>query len=572
MAEGLLEEGAGVPAWATCENCRSLVYGKRWIREFMVCPYCGAHARVPATSRIDQLLDADGRRPLPVVDAVADPLGFRDRRPYPHRLMEARARTGLDDGVVCVSGRIGGRPVVLAVMDFRFLGGSLGSVAGERIACAAELALRECNPLIVVTASGGARMQEGALSLMQMAKTSQAMAQLDEAGILTITVVTDPTYGGVAASFANLSDVVIAEPGARLGFAGPRVIEQTIGATLPEGFQSAEFLLARGLVDQVVPRSRLASTLAGLLDAAGQGPVERRVLQIAGVEPPSAAVTESVAPSPLLPPQEAGQAEEAWVVVQRSRHRDRPTLLDYVARVGDGFVELRGDRTGQDCPALIGGLVRIGGRPVMLLGHQKGHTTQELIQRRFGMAGPAGHRKAVRLMTIAGKLGLPVVCLVDTPGAHPGPEAEEGGQAVAIAESLRVMSRLPVPVVSVITGEGGSGGALALALADRVYMLENAVYSVISPEGCAAILWQTSDAAPVAASALDLTAWGMLRRGIVDGVVREPAGGAQNDPAATAASVGQVIVGALTELQEMDADELVRRRRVRYRQYGSGVP
>ena len=245
-----------------------------------------------------------------------------------------------------------------------------------------------------------------------------------------------------------------------------------------------------------------------------------------------------------------------------------------MSRAFDGFLELRGDRISADCPAIVGGLAVVDGFSVMLIGHQKGHTTRELAARNFGMSGPDGYRKAARLMRLAAKLGLAVVTLVDTPGAHPGQAAEEGGQASAIAENLRLMASLPVPVVAVITGEGGSGGALALGVADRVFAFSNAVYSVISPEGCAAILWKSAAAAPTAAVRLGMDARSLLGLGVVDGVIEEPAGGAHLDPVATSERLRQAVSYALAELIDQDPDLRRRERRRRLRNYGlvAGLP
>jgi acetyl-CoA carboxylase carboxyl transferase subunit beta len=244
------------PEWVRCERCAALLYGRRFARALRVCPDCGAHARLTAAQRLAQLLDPGSAVPLTrALEPLRDPLGFTDTKPYVERLRAARAATGLDEAVLCAHGAIEQQPVVVAAMDFRFLGGSLGCAVGAQVEAAAHAALRMRLPLLLVTASGGARMQEGALSLMQMAKTAQALADLDAAGLLTVSLITDPTYGGVAASFATLPDVLLAEPGARLGFAGPRVIEQTTRQSLPEGFQTAEFLLGRGLLDDVVPRA-----------------------------------------------------------------------------------------------------------------------------------------------------------------------------------------------------------------------------------------------------------------------------------------------------------------------------
>lgn len=570
MTEAIAKPAIPDDAWIACRHCRRPLYAKRFAREQYVCPECSWHAPLTAHQRIDLLLDADGREELPTPATVSDPLDFVDSRPYRQRLTEARAGTDLDEAVVCLRGRIAGTPVVLAVMDFRFMGGSLGTAVGERITAAAEAALRERTPLVLVTASGGARMQEGALSLMQMAKTSQALAQLDEAGVLTIAVVTDPTYGGVAASFASLTDVIIAEPKARLGFAGPRVIEQTIRRKLPAGFQSAEFLLEHGLVDLVSPRSQLRNALARLLACAPTPADGAPAADPAGTAAPGLASTAATDSASTVVTDPAELTElDPWQVVQRARDINRPTTLDYISYLIDGFTELHGDRAAEDCSALVGGVGLLDGRPIVVIGHQKGHNTRELVQRNFGMPSPAGYRKAARLMRLAGKLRVPLVTLIDTPGAYPGPEAEEKGQSVAIAESIRLMSRLPVPVVAVVTGEGGSGGALALGVANRVLMLEQGIYSVISPEGCAAILWQTPREAATAASALRLTAPELLRSGVVDGVVPEPAGGAQADQGGAAEALRAALVASLRPLDGLPPEEVVHHRWARFRQYGA---
>jgi acetyl-CoA carboxylase carboxyl transferase subunit beta len=531
-----------------------MIYRKRLVRNLKVCPECGRHGRLAADERLRQLLDGDGYEPLVFPVAEGDPLGFADSRSYAQRLSEARHATGLDEAVVCARGTVHGNRVIVAAMDFRFMGGSLGAAVGELITRAAETALRERTPLLIVTASGGARMQEGAVALMQMAKTSYALSELDEAGILTIALITDPTFGGVAASFATQCDIIVAEPGARLGFAGPRVIEQTIRQRLPKGFQTAEFLLRHGMVDVVCARPGLRPCLARLLSAGSR----RRAGRGDGKVPPL------VRDPAELPPR------DPWEIVRQARDMARPTTLDYIARILDTFEELHGDRLSADCPAVVGGIGRLGGTPMIVIGHQKGHTLTELTARNFGMPTPSGYRKAARLMRLAGKLGLPVLTLVDTPGAYPGREAEEQGQAVAIADNLRLMARLPVPIVSVLTGEGGSGGALALAVADRVLICSNAFYSVISPEGCAAILWNDGDAAPRAAEALRLTARDLLRLGVVDAVILEPEGGSQRAPDSASARLRAAVAVSLRELDELgdgDPARVVERRRLRFRAF-----
>ncbi|HEY0449064.1 acetyl-CoA carboxylase, carboxyltransferase subunit beta [Actinophytocola sp.] len=539
--------------WVSCRQCRSLVYDKRLSRSLRVCPDCGYHGRVNARQRIDQLLDPGTVTLLDLPVHSADPLEFTDSKPYPARLADARRKTGLDEAVLCASGSIEGNPLVIAVMDFEFMGGSLGGSVGELITLAGETAMERGVPLLIATASGGARMQEGAVALMQMAKTSAMLGRLDEAGLLTITLVTDPTFGGVAASFATLSDVIIAEPGARLGFAGRRVIEQTIKQTLPPDFQTAEFLLANGLIDMIRPRQELRPTLARLLSMGTPVPRDH----VIAAEAPAEDAAEATGGEP-------------WHVVQRARDLNRPTTADYFGLLLDDFEELRGDRLGADCPAIVAGLGRLAGIPVMVMGHQKGHTAAELAARNFGMPTPAGYRKSARLMRLAAKLGIPVISLIDTPGAYPGKEAEQHGQAIAIAENIRLMAALPVPVVSVVTGEGGSGGALALGVANHVLICANAVYSVISPEGCAAILWNDPTAAPRAAEALRMTSAELLPLGVVDRIVPEPAGGTQADNVAAGQHLRAALLASLRELLPLDDTQLIADRRARFRAFGAG--
>jgi acyl-CoA carboxylase subunit beta len=550
--------------WSLCPACRGMVYGKRLTRDLHVCPDCGAHCRIGAHERIAQLLDDGSIELRELATPEHDPLGFVDTTPYPHRVRAARQSTGLDEAAVLATGSIEGQPVVVVVMDFRFLGGSLGSVVGELITSAAETALRKRTPLLLVTASGGARMQEGLLSLMQMVKTSQALGQLDEAGVLTVCVVTDPTYGGVAASFATLCDVIIAEPKARLGFAGPRVIEQTTRQALPAGFQTAEFLLEHGLVDAICPRGALRSSLA-------------RVLSLSTRPRPRAGTPGRGAPGGdggggALVRDPAGLPEQdAWQIVRLARHLQRPTTMDYLSRIFESFEELHGDRVGGDCAAIVGGIATLEGSSMIVIGQQRGHSIAELVARNYGMPRPSGYRKAARLMRLAGKLRCPLVTFIDTPGAYPGIQAEEQGQAIAIAQCIRLMARLDVPILSVVIGEGGSGGALALAVADQLFACSNAVYSVISPEGCATILWKDSAMAPVAAAALRVQARELLRWGIVDGVVIEPPGGAHTDHLVMAERLREVIVQGLGELGALAPAELVARRHARFRAYGAAA-
>jgi acyl-CoA carboxylase subunit beta len=550
--------------WFRCPNCQAFVYHKRLKRNLGVCPECNHHFRLRIRERLGQLLDAGSFEELGADLEPLDALSFVDTKPYVDRIRDAQRKTGIKSGALYGAGTIDGLPIMIAAIDFGFVGGSMSGAVGEAITRAAERALETRTPLLVISASGGARMQEGCVSLMQMAKTSQAVARLSEEGVLFISLLTDPTYGGVSASYATLGDVLISEPGAHIGFAGPSVIEQTIHQQLPPGFQTAEFLVEHGMLDVVEPRENVRRTIRNLLAlhagaeaarGAPRGELAQRLPNVDGAAP----VTDA----------EQLEVREPWDVVQLARHIDRPRMLDLVATALDEFHELRGDRLFGDDRAIIGGLGRLGELTVMLIGQQKGHTTSELMEHNFGMPEPEGYRKAMRLMRYAERFRVPIVTIVDTPGAYPGLGAEERGQSNAIAESIMLMSRLRVPVVTVVTGEGGSGGALAIATSDRVLMMENAYYSVISPEGCSTILFKDATAAPRAAKALRITSPDLLRLGVMDAVVPEPDGGAQNDPAAAGANLRAALVTNLAELLALDTDELLSQRYERFRGFGA---
>ncbi|MBD0329790.1 MAG: acetyl-CoA carboxylase carboxyltransferase subunit alpha [Thermoleophilia bacterium] len=554
---------AGPVEWTKCPSCDAFVYHKRLRRNLGVCPECNYHFRLPVQRRLEQLLDDDSFTDLSDEIQPLDVLSFADTKPYADRLADAQRKTGGREAAVYGTAEIDGHPVVVAAMDFAFVGGSMGSGVGEAVTRAAELALERRTPLLVIATSGGARMQEGCVSLMQMAKTSQAVARLHEEGILFVSLLTDPTYGGVTASFPTLGDILLSEPNSYIGFAGPKVIEQTIRQTLPEGFQTAEFLLDHGMLDLVEPRENLRQALRKLLELHSLAPVAGQPRKEIVARLPETEGRAPVTDPALLP------ARPAWDVVQLARHIDRPNTLEYVGYVFDDFQELAGDRLFDEDAAIVGGLARLGDLTVVLIGHQKGHTTSEMVERNFGMPNPEGYRKGMRLMRHAAKFGLPIVTLVDTPGAYPGLGAEERGQSIAIAQSIMEMSRLPVPTVTAVTGEGGSGGALALAVGDRVLMMENSYYSVISPEGCSTILFKDASQAPRAAEALRVTAPDLLRLGIMDAVVPEPEGGAHHDPADAAANLKTAIVTALRDLLPTPVDELLQRRYDRFRAFGT---
>ena len=494
VPEGLLRK---------CNKCGKAIITEDVERGYYICPKCGGYFRVPAYQRIEMLADEGSFVEWDAGLQSSNPMGYKG---YEEKKRALREKTGLSEAVVTGEISIKGQRTVIGVCDGRFLMASMGEAVGEKITLAVERATREGLPVILFACSGGARMQEGIVSLMQMAKTSAALKRHSDAGLLYISVLTDPTTGGVTASFAMLGDVILAEPQALIGFAGPRVIEQTIRQKLPKGFQRAEFLLEHGFLDGIVERPKLRDTLYEIL----------RLHEKSELQP-----EESPDPETALP-EKAQETKTAWDRVQISRRKDRPVGSDYIRELFGGFVELHGDRRFGDDPAIVGGIAWFHGRPVTVIAQEKGNDTKENIRRNFGMPGPEGYRKALRLMKQAEKFHRPVICLVDTPGAFCGIGAEERGQGEAIAENLYEMSALKVPILSVIIGEGGSGGALAMATSDEVWILENSVYSILSPEGFASILWKDSTRAKEASEVMKMTAEHLYEGNIVEKVFSEP--------------------------------------------------
>lgn len=546
--------------WVKCPQDGAFIYQKRLDRNLKVCPECNYHFRLSARERLGYLVDENSFEELSGDVGPRDPLSFVDSVPYAARIKAAQKKTGQTEGAVFGTATIGDVPLVVAVMDFGFIGGAMGSAVGEIITRAVETATQRKLPVLVVCASGGARMQEGCLSLMQMAKTSAALAVHAEQGLPYFVLLTDPTYGGTSASFATLGDLLIAEPNAMIGFAGRSVVESTIRQKLPADFQRSDFLMQHGMIDMIVPRGELLGTLSRLLSfyTATTGGRAVGPEGLPDVDDPAASRPDE----PAL---------DAWDIVQLARHQDRPNTLEYINGIFSGFQQLHGDRLFGDDAALVGGVASLGKVPCMVMGTLKGRNIQENLARNFSMPHPEGYRKALRLMQQAAKFNMPIVLFIDTPGAYPGIGAEERGQSGAIARNLLEMARFPVPIVAILTGEGGSGGALALGVADRILMLSNAYYSVISPEGCSVILFKNVQSAPQAARALRITARDLKELGIIDMIVPEPAGGAHLDASATIASLKNMLVWNLRELMGQQAAELVANRYARFRRFGEAA-
>ena len=511
-----------------CNACKAAVFADEVKQNHYICPHCGNYFHVPAYRRIKMVIDRKSFTEWDVHMEEQNPLQYKG---YEEKIRSLREKTGLDEAVVTGKCTIKGTPTALGVCDCRFMMSSMGEVVGEKITRVFERATKERLPVILYICSGGARMQEGLVSLMQMAKTSMAIRKHSDAGLLYVPVLTDPTTGGVTASFAMLGDIILAEPKALIGFAGPRVIEQTIGQKLPKGFQRAEFLLEHGFVDKIVEREEQRSVLADILKLhenkiPDYGQSDNSDMEMKyksdNAESTEIAVGDKRESENTIWPEFIPSGNYTpWEHVQLARAKTRPTGKDYIEALFDDFMEFHGDRHCGDDPAVIGGVAFFHGKPVTVLAQEKGEGTRENIARNFGMVSPEGYWKSLRLMQQAEKFHRPVICLVDTPGAFCGLEAEERGQGEAIAKNLYTLAGLTVPVLSIVIGEGGSGGALAFAVADEVWMLEHSVYSILSPEGFASILWKDSKKAKEAAAVMKLTAADLYQMGMIEHVIPE---------------------------------------------------
>ncbi|CAN5702872.1 hypothetical protein BH23CHL5_BH23CHL5_22240 [soil metagenome] len=533
-----------------CARCNAELGSMETYRDYRVCPACGHHYLISAHQLIKSLADERSFKEIDSTLASADPLRFSDDERYADHLNQLRTSLRLSDSIITGSATIEGLHVVLAVIDFRFMGGTMGVVLGEKLRRAADLSIKRRCPLVTIVSSGGARMQEGMFALAQMAKTASSIQRLHAAGLLYISVLTNPTTGGVLASFANLADIILAEPDALIGFAGPRVVEEVIGEPLPPDSHSAEFQLRHGLVDEIVARPDLRKRLADILRVSSPGVSAKQSNKNRRVKE---------APDVIASP--------PWDRVQEVRSDLRPTTLDYLPLLFDMTFEIHGDRQGHDDPAFVAGFATLQGIPLVFSGFERGHGDDREF-RRFGRPLPSGYRKVQRAMRLAERLDLPFVSFVDTPGAYPGVEAERSGLSAAVAETIALASHLKTPTIAIVIGEGGSGGALALSVADAVFIQERAVFSVISPEAAAAILYRDSSRAAELANKFRLTAQELLKDGFVHGVISEPPGGSHLDLQLAADEISLALVQALKRLKKKKPARLVAARMERIDHFG----
>lgn len=436
----------------------------------------------------EHLVDEGSFAPFRDDLASGDPLGYPG---YPEALDAAREQSGGSESVLAGRATIGGHEVELAAFRFAFLAGTMGEVAGERLAAAMERAARRAVPFVLHSATGGARMQEGMRALVQMPKLIAARLELADTRMPCVVVLGEPTTGGVLASIAGLADVTLAETSATIGFAGPRIVESVTGSPPGPGSHTTASALGNGLIDVAVGADEVHEILTRVMDVLAPDTPE------AVGAPPSG--SEGQAP------------KDGWEAIEASREAERLRGRALVTAIAEPWVELRGDRAGRDDPALCAAVARVRGRKVLLLALDRAHAP-----------GPAAYRKARRCLQIAARLALPVVTFIDTRGADPSEPSEAEGIAWAIASLARDVLQAPVPVLSIVTGEGGSGGALAFAVGDRLLAYAHSTFSVIAPEAAAAILWRDPERAPEAARVLKVTARDLVALGIADAILPEP--------------------------------------------------
>lgn len=540
-----------------CPKCGKMVDRERVVKKKYICYECGGYFRVRVNNRIRMVADPHTFEPWFTDMPVRNPLAYEG---YEDKLAEAREKTGLDEAVTVGRCKVFGEDIVLGICDARFMMASMGHTVGEKITAAIERAIELKLPVFLFCCSGGARMQEGIVSLMQMAKTSAAIQKLGEAGLLYCTVLTDPTTGGVTASFAMLGDVIMAEPGALIGFAGPRVIKQTIGQELPEGFQTAEFLQEHGIIDGIVRRENLKKTIYFLVKS-HQGKEGEYARFTPGTE--SHFVLSEILKEQVW----KVRPKDAWEKVKAARRMERASACDYMEHIFDYFVEAHGDRAFRDDPAIIGGIGFLDGQAVTVIADHKGKDVRECQMRNYGMPMPEGYRKALRLMKQAEKFHRPIISFVNTSGAFPGIQAEERGQGEAIARNLREMASLKVPVLCIFIGEGGSGGALATGVGNEVWMLENATYSILSPEGFASILWKDSGKAKEASEVMRITAQDLKQLNIIEKIIPEFGGADDSTAEAIAGYLKEQIKEFLEKYRGKSGDEIAVERYERFRKF-----
>ena len=530
-----------------CLFCEEPISDSPSYLTYRVCPFCRFHYNVTARQRVELLADKGTFKESYKYVSSMDPLSFSRRSRYRKFLAQDQSRTGLTEAAVTGRCRIGDIETVMIVLDFGFMGGTMGSVVGEKVSMAFENAARRGIPAVAVVSGGGTRIQEGVLSLMQMAKTVTAANRLRDEEVPFIVVLANPSTGQAYASFANLADVILAEPGSLIGLSPLRTLREVSKMPLPLDAHTAEAHVGHGLLDNVVDRENLQPRIASLLQiltAHKQGSSNHKNLLKAE-------------------PVESDEVEP-WEAVTAARNSERPQANIYFRSMLDPFIELRGDRLNSDDRSIVAGLGFMDGQPVAVIGQQR----RPLVEGDRYHVFPDGLRKAQRVIDLASRFKLPLVTLIDTQGADPGLEAEEQGIGNAIAKTLSSMLTVSTPMVSVVIGESGSEGALALSLSDRILIQQYAVYSPMSVNHSLGAAHHDHMLDREAAEALMLTAHDCLELGIADEIVPEPEGGSHVDPREASASLQTAILTNIVQLSKMSQGKLLKKRYRKFRRMG----
>ena len=532
-----------------CLFCEEPISDSPSYLTYRVCPFCRFHYTVTARQRIELLADKGTFKESYKYISSMDPLSFSRRSRYKNLFTQDQTRTGLTEAAVTGVCAIGDTEAMLIVLDFGFMGGTMGSVVGEKISMAFENAARRGIPAVAVVSGGGVRIQEGVLSLMQMAKTVTAANRLRDEEVPFVVVLANPSTGQAYASFANLADVILAEPGSLIGLSPLRTLREVSKMPLPLDAHTAEAHVGHGLLDNVVDRENLQPRIASLLEiltAHKHGKSNHKNL---------------IKSEPIK-----CEAVEPWEAVTAARNSERPQAIAYFRSMMDPFIELRGDRLNSDDRSIVAGLGFMDGQPMAVIGQQR----RPLVEGERYHVFPDGLRKAQRVIDLASRFKLPLVTLIDTQGADPGLEAEEQGIGNAIAKTLSSMLTVPTPMVSVVIGEGGSEGALALSLSDRILIQQYAVYSPMSVNHTLGAAHHDYRLDREAAEALMLTAHDCLELGIADEIVPEPEGGAHVDPREAASVLQTAILTNLVQLAKMSQGKLLKKRYHKFRRMGEG--
>ena len=532
-----------------CLFCEEPISDSPSYLTYRVCPFCRFHYTVTARERIELLVDKETFKETYKYVKTVEPLSFSRRNRYRKFLEQDQNRTGLTEAAVAGKCRIGDVETMLIVLDFGFMGGTMGSVVGEKVSMAFENAARRGIPAVAVVSGGGVRIQEGVLSLMQMAKTVTAANRLRDGEVPFIVVLANPSTGQAYASFANLADVILAEPGSLIGLSPLRTLREVSKTPLPLDAHTAEAHVGHGLLDNVVDRENLQPRIAS-------------ILQILTAQKHGKSNHKNLLKSE---PEECDEVEP-WEAMTAARNSERPQASSYFRSILDPFIELRGDRLNSDDRSVVTGIGFMDGLAVAVIGQQR----RTLVEGERYHVFPDGLRKAQRLIDLASRFKLPLVTLIDTQGADPGLEAEEQGIGNAIARTLSSMLTVPTPMVSVVIGEGGSEGALALGLSDRILMQQFAIYSPISVNHTLGAAHHDHMLDREAAEALMLTAHDCLELGIADEVVPEPDGGSHVDPHEASAVLQTAILTNIFQLSKMSEGKLLKRRYKKFRRMGEG--